>query len=58
MTEQTESTQLSKWWKTPSAQAAFARAANARRERIEKMKMQFAERKATLDAQIWNEEAA
>jgi hypothetical protein len=30
--------QLSKWWKTPSAKAAFRRAAARKRERIAKLR--------------------
>jgi hypothetical protein len=57
-TEIDEQAQLSKWWKTPSAQAAMKRAEENKRMRIEVMKQQFAERKAKLDKEIWGEEVA
>ena len=52
---QNEKVQLSKWWKTPSAQAAFKRAEDARRERIAKVRAAFAARKAQLkrEAEEW-----
>jgi hypothetical protein len=53
-----ETVQLSKWWRTPSAQAAFARAAEAKRQRIAKLKRDLAERKARLkrDVEEWVEQ--
>lgn len=47
--------QLSKWWKTPSAQAAFKRAADARRLKIEALRAAVAARKAQLkrEAEEW-----
>jgi hypothetical protein len=37
--------QLSKWWRTPSAQESMERAKTARKDRLEKLKADFAERK-------------
>lgn len=50
-----EKNQLSKWWKTPSAQAAFKRAADARRLKIEALRAAVAARKAQLkrEAEEW-----
>lgn len=45
--------QLCKWWQTPSAQRSFARAQQARRERIDAMRASMAERKAKLEAEVW-----
>jgi ribosome-associated translation inhibitor RaiA len=39
---------LSKWWQTPSAQAAIQRAADERRRRLEQVKEQFKARKEEL----------
>ena len=41
--------ELSKWWKTPSAQRAIERAAAERRERLDLLKRKMAERKAALE---------
>jgi hypothetical protein len=50
-------TELSKWWTTPSAQAAMRRAEEVRRERITKMKIAFAAKKARLQREVneWKE---
>lgn len=50
-----EPVQLSKWWQTPSCQAAYERAALKRAERIQKLTADLAQRKAALDSQIWKE---
>ena len=42
----TKQVQLSKWWRTPSARAAFRRVAAAKRERTKIMLKRFAEAKA------------
>jgi hypothetical protein len=49
---------LSKWWKTESAQAAFRRAEERRKERIAKVREAFAaKQKALADAvNNWKEE--
>jgi hypothetical protein len=41
--------QLSKWWRSESAQRAVQRAATERRERLEQLKQRMAERKAALE---------
>lgn len=47
--------QLSKWWKTASARAAFKRVEIAKRAKIEEMKKRFAARKEQLkrEAEEW-----
>jgi hypothetical protein len=40
----TDDTLLSKWWRTPSAQAAAERAKQSRRERLNKVREDFAAR--------------
>ena len=46
-----EEIHLSKWWETPSAQAAFRRAEERRKERIAKVRETFAaKQKALADA--------
>ena len=61
-TEAGERTQLSKWWMTPSAQAAFARVADKRKEEARKTAEYFRARDAAkaaeiakLDKEIWKE---
>jgi hypothetical protein len=49
-----EPKQLSKWWQTPSAQAAIQRAKDQRLERIKKFKLDMAERKAKLAQEVNN----
>jgi hypothetical protein len=49
-----ETVQLSKWWRTASAQAAFARVEAARRERIAKVRAQFEARKRALADDVAN----
>jgi hypothetical protein len=39
----TNQVQLSKWWRTPSARAAFRRVAAAKRVKAKEMKRRFAE---------------
>lgn len=52
--------QLSKWWQTPSARAAFKRVEAARKVRAKRVRKYFAARKAAhaakiaaLDREIW-----
>lgn len=49
--------QLSKWWQTPSCQAAWERAKNKKREQIKKLQAYMAEKRATLKAELAREEA-
>ena len=44
---------LSKWWKTPSAKRAMARAKSARNQKWEAWKKQRAARQRQLDHEIW-----
>lgn len=46
--EMNTTTQLSKWWTTASCQAAYERAAAARRERIAKVRAAFAAKQEAL----------
>ena len=46
--------QLSKWWETPSAQAAMKRAKDQRLARIAKVKDDFRARKQKLIADVNN----
>lgn len=48
---------LSKWWTTPSAQAAFARAKAERQQKFEQMKRRIADKKQQLDHEIWGKES-
>lgn len=43
---------LSKWWQTESCRQAFARVETQRRERIERVRQDFAERKAKLQQDV------
>ena len=42
---------LSKWWRTPSARAAFRRVAKARKERIKKLRETIKRKGGEKDAQ-------
>jgi hypothetical protein len=48
---------LSKWWTTPSAQAAIARGKAKRDGKIERMRANVAARREALDHEIWKEAA-
>jgi hypothetical protein len=50
----TNTVQLSKWWMTPSAQAAFKRVEIARQERIAKVRAAFAAKKQELQDAVNN----
>lgn len=49
--------QLCKWWRTDSARRAFARVEQQRRERIERVRRQFEEKKSRLQQEVeqWEE---
>jgi hypothetical protein len=48
---------LSKWWQTPSCEAAWDRAKNKKREQIKKLRAYMAAKQATLKAELAREEA-
>ncbi len=48
-------TLLSQWWRTDSAQRAIQRAANVRRERLEKFKQEQQQKKQQQHDEIWKE---
>jgi hypothetical protein len=49
--------QLSKWWQTPSCEAAWERAKNKKREQIKKLRAYMAAKEAALKAELAREEA-
>ncbi len=50
-----ETVMLCKWWRTDSAQASIQRAANQRRERLEKFKQEQQQKKEQQHDDIWKE---
>jgi hypothetical protein len=50
---QEEGPLLSKWWRTPSAQAAMRRVETNKKAQLEKLREQQQAKKAALDQEIW-----